>query len=220
MSRMFDRLMLSDDIRPERRAQIEKAACIITADECARYFMETREEGAEQCFINMAPPFAEPFWIEYRATSMPIKAFATGALVVPTDYGVGESPRWSLRFHHFDETEKGSFKARGVLNFHVGGDGSVLPGEMNEREMIDLSVSADSMKDFEKRIPKTSRELIAEFQSRSEAARYFGIMLHDKIMNDEAFQALEGFIAYLKDQKILIRNMRQIADSIRPNPQS
>ncbi len=129
MSRMFDRLMLSDDIRPERKAQIEKAACIITADECAKYFAETKGENAEQCFINMAPPFNEPFWIEYRVpVGAAVRPHASGALVVPTDHGTGSEHRWTLRFYHFDETAKGRFEARGVLDFRIGADGSVLKG--------------------------------------------------------------------------------------------
>ncbi len=40
-------------------------------------------------------------------------------------------------------------------------------------------------------------------------------MLHDKIMSDDAFKALEEFIVALKSQKIPIMNMSQIIRTMR-----
>lgn len=134
MSRMFDRLMLSDDIRAARRAQIEKVACIINADECARYFFDSKLDDGEQCFINMAPPFSDPFWIEYRVPNNrqgPLESFSHGALITPHDHGADQTPRWTVRFEHFAEKEKGKFMPRGIIDFHVGPDGAVLRGSPN-----------------------------------------------------------------------------------------
>jgi len=76
--------------------------------------------------------------------------------------------------------------------------------------MIDLSVSMDNMANFEKKTPKTTEELINDFKKVSGTTKYVGIMLHDKIMDDNAFTILENFILYLKNSKIDILNMKQI----------
>ncbi len=83
---------------------------------------------------------------------------------------------------------------------------------LKKNGMVDLSVSIDAMKDFGKRIPRTTDELIRDFKRVSTQTKYVGFMLHDKIMNDDAFAAIEGFLAYLVEEKIPMMNMRQIIE--------
>lgn len=81
---------------------------------------------------------------------------------------------------------------------------------LKKHGMIDLSVSMDNMRYFEKKIPKTTKEMIDSFKKAARSTKYIGIMLHDKVMNDDAFKSLEEFILYLKSKGITIMNTSQI----------
>jgi peptidoglycan/xylan/chitin deacetylase (PgdA/CDA1 family) len=81
--------------------------------------------------------------------------------------------------------------------------------------LLNLSISIDNMKFFEKRIPKTTDELIRRYERLSGKTKYIGIMLHDKIMNDEAFKALEDFLVYLKTRKVPVMSMSEIVEIIK-----
>lgn len=68
----------------------------------------------------------------------------------------------------------------------------------------DLSISIDAVKDWKEKKSKTSAELWNELRDSSFQKKPVGIMLHDKIMDDEAFAFLDAFITLLKQENIPI----------------
>ncbi len=84
------------------------------------------------------------------------------------------------------------------------------PLKFKKHGMLDLSISINNMRDFQKRIPKTVDELTTDFERFSSVTKYIGVMLHDKLMDDDAFGAIGRFIEYLKKNDVKIMSMCQI----------
>ncbi len=91
------------------------------------------------------------------------------------------------------------------------------PLYFNKQGMIDISISINNMRDFVKKIPSTGRELIADVERFSEKTKYVGVMLHDKIMDDKAFVALEELFRHIKEQKRTVKTMSQIVHDRKNN---